>query len=557
MNNILIDFSSGRPTLESILNSSLLVEMTREYIEDLKKEEKNLGFLLTETFGENETEKGLLAFYKRLMKENYQDIRDEYLPFTIEKENVLNSLDGIYDVWRKKERYCLLNRDQRNLSSVDYINESEELANLILSAYRKVYENVLGREQDVYRQLPSGVNAGFILSSTKNDSLPEDLQFLNKAKGLNAMVIHPPFISSSVENTRVGVFHEKNKPLTEKEFHSEDYVLTSILIRDKVGYIYIHKDYLSFLVALGNLFQIVSCKETEDKKVDFIVVFGADNEEDFTYYYKDNGVYVGVCPLHGHLAYFGYLKKIILTLFNLIMIDNKRLPIHGAGMEITLKNGKTYNLVLLGDSGAGKSETMEALKRIAKDEITSVNTIFDDMGTFILRDGDVMCAGTEIGAFVRLDDLSQGYSLRSVDRAVYLNIERVNSRVVIPIETYAFSKALHKVDFFLLADNFTKEESGVKQYKDEKEAEGEFIKGERIAKGTTSEKGKVSTFFANPFGPLQRQKDCKVLIDDFFDHLYKNGVYVGRLYTKLAIDPVHGPEIGAKGVEDLLHRFDK
>lgn len=557
MNNILIDFSSGRPTLESILNSSLLVEMIREYIEDLKKEEKNLGFLLTETFGENETEKGLLAFYKRLMKEKYQDIRDEYLPFTIEKENVLNSLDGIYDVWRKKERYCLLNRDQRNLSSVDYINESEELANLILSAYRKVYENVLGREQDVYRQLPSGVNAGFILSSAHNDSLPEDLKFLNKAKGLNAMVIHPPFISSSVENTRVGVFQQKNRPLTEKEFPSEDYVLTSILIRDKVGYIYIHKDYLSFLVALGNLFQIVSCKETEDKKVDFIVVFGADNQEEFTYYYKDKGVYVGVCPLHGHLAYFGYLKKIILTLFNLIMIDNKRLPIHGAGMEITLKNGKTYNLVILGDSGAGKSETMEALKRIAKDEITSVNTIFDDMGTFILRDGDVMCAGTEIGAFVRLDDLSQGYSLRSVDRAVYLNIERVNSRVVIPIETYAFSKALHKVDFFLLADNFTKEESGVKQYKDEKEAEGEFIKGERVAKGTTSEKGKVSTFFANPFGPLQRQEDCKVLIDDFFDHLYKNGIYVGRLYTKLAIDPVHGPEIGAKGVEDLLHRFDK
>ena len=555
--SVFLDFSKDLLQEETIVSSPVFDSLCADYLSLLAQENPSSYRVFCETFGENAPEKGLSSFYKRLLKDDFSSVRTEYLPLSRDKTFVLDSIDGLYDVWRKKERYGILSREKKPCTSAEFIDASERFAQLVLKTFRKAYENVLGGEQNVYRQLPSGLNAGFIVSKQKMESLPKDLSFLADTETIDSLLIRPPFICSSKDNTRKGTFFYQDLRLRKDRYDAKDYLCAAIRIKDKVGYVFVHKEYFSFLVALGNLFQIVSFDEIAGEKADFIVVFGADVDAKRTYYYQDEGVYVGLCPLNGDIAYFGYLKKIILTLYNLEMIEEKKLPIHGAGMEITLKNGKTYNLVLLGDSGAGKSETMEALKRIGSGEIVSIKTIFDDMGTFSYRDGQVVCSGTETGAFVRLDDLSQGYSLQSVDRAVYINIDRTNSRVVIPIETYEFSRSVHKVDIFLLADNFTKEESGVKRYTDQKKAEAEFIKGERVAKGTTSEKGKVSTFFANPFGPVQKEEETRPLIGKYFSTLFAEGVYVGRLYTKLALDPVNGPEIGAQGVLALLSALQK
>ena len=51
-----------------------------------------------------------------------------------------------------------------------------------------------------------------------------------------------------------------------------------------------------------------------------------------------------------------------------------------------------------------------------------METIFDDMGTFKLINNQVYANGTEIGAFVRLDDLDQGYAYEIMDRALFLNL---------------------------------------------------------------------------------------------------------------------------------------
>ena len=110
------------------------------------------------------------------------------------------------------------------------------------------------------------------------------------------------------------------------------------------------------------------------------------------------------------------MKKMVLTLYNVKMINEKKLPLHGAMIELTLKNGKQRNIVVIGDSGAGKSETLEAVRMIAGDEIKDMKTIFDDMGTLALEHGEIRAYGTEIGAFVRLDDLDSGYAYRTIDR---------------------------------------------------------------------------------------------------------------------------------------------
>ena len=50
-------------------------------------------------------------------------------------------------------------------------------------------------------------------------------------------------------------------------------------------------------------------------------------------------------------------------------------------------------------------------------------------------DGRVLGYGTEIGAFVRLDDLQQGYAFGQIDRAIIMSPHKVNARVVVPVTT--------------------------------------------------------------------------------------------------------------------------
>ena len=44
------------------------------------------------------------------------------------------------------------------------------------------------------------------------------------------------------------------------------------------------------------------------------------------------------------------------------------------------------------------------------------------------------------------------------------------------------------------------------QFKTVEEAKPVFVEGKRNALGTTQEVGLSTTFFANPFGPMQRQE---------------------------------------------------
>ena len=101
------------------------------------------------------------------------------------------------------------------------------------------------------------------------------------------------------------------------------------------------------------------------------------------------------------IEYFGYLKKMILTLHNLAMIEKGWLPLHGAMINLTLQDGTKKGVIMIGDSGAGKSETIEALTNLSEDVIVSREIIFDDMGSLHLDEqGQIRAQGTEIGAFV-------------------------------------------------------------------------------------------------------------------------------------------------------------
>ena len=58
-----------------------------------------------------------------------------------------------------------------------------------------------------------------------------------------------------------------------------------------------------------------------------------------------------------------------------------------------------------------------------------------------------------------------------------------------------------------------------------------------MAKGTTQETGLSETYFANPFGPMQRQEKCGPIIDRIFEGLQENGVCLGEVFTHLGLNP--------------------
>src|SRR5690554_8165822 len=95
---------------------------------------------------------------------------------------------------------------------------------------------------------------------------------------------------------------------------------------------------MKYAVTLGSLFEMASFDAYKDKKPDLIYVYGIDEEQyDGTYYHDEiNDIYAGYVSIHDKNDYFGYVKKMLLTLHNVKMIHEKKLPIHGAMFRLQL-----------------------------------------------------------------------------------------------------------------------------------------------------------------------------------------------------------------------------
>lgn len=209
----------------------------------------------------------------------------------------------------------------------------------------------------------------------------------------------------------------------------------------------------------------------------------------------------------------------------------------------------------MGDSGAGKSETIEAMQMLGHDDLVSMDVIFDDMGSFHIENGHVVAQGTEIGAFIRLDDLDKGSPYKTMDRSIFMNPEStINARVVIPVNTYKEIVKSHRVDYFFYANNYV-DKTGLLVVNTASDIKQVFVEGKRMAMATTHEIGLSTTYFANPFGPMQDQKLCDPLIEIYFKALDDYKVKTGEIYTGLGLKNKvdNHLELTAKAVLELIH----
>lgn len=562
-------------TPERLLRSELFRDVVDRYIEKIASSgASNFAFLVEKSagIGRGEMTDHIVNLFRFLLSHSAEEVAKMSEPFASilsDREGLHEFIEGLYNYWRRLERFIYIEAPKRSMYSknslhhAQFIKANEEFRNLVLFIYRRVSEQLTGKNPRVYRQLPAGANIGMLLERVDWDA-PEAYSKLRDIPFIRLSLIEPPLILYPAVNKRKGAFVEVPEikpPVTDIE--PDEWFCFPAKVGDLTGFIYFHRDYVSLGMSLVNLFEIADYEDIDSKRPDLIVVFGVrgDGMEHNAVFYEDksNSMMVGLVKKSEEVDYFGYFKKMTLTLHNIAMLKRGRLPVHGAMFYVKLKNGRSASVVIIGDSGAGKSETIEALRSLSDTNICELRIIFDDMGSIGLNGkGRVVGYGTEIGAFVRLDDLQSGYAYEEIDRSIFMNPDKVNARLVMPITPYNHVIKGYPIDMVLYANNYehvSEEQPAVEFFKSSSDAIGVFRSGARLTKGTTDEKGLVHTYFANPFGAPQRKAEHEVQAERYFRLMQENGIRLGQIRTRLGIGGFEqtGPRSASMALLDIIN----
>ena len=563
-------------TPEKLLKSELFLEIVERFIERIASRGSSLFAFLRDkcpSVERNRMAPYLTNAFRLLVSNTAEEIsamNKEYDPLLSDKEKLFEIIEELYNFWRRFERFIYLEAPQRSaytknsLHHAQFIKSNEEFKNLVLYVYRRISENLISKSPRVYRQLPAGANMGMLIEKAAWNC-PEKYVNLRDIPFIRLTLIEPPVILYPVMNTRKGKFEEI--PDVTKEMLSlnpEEWYCYPAKVGDLTAFIYFHQDFTSLALSMANLFEIADYEDIEGKSPDIVMLFGATSTlPGDTLFYEDkaNNMLVGLVRHSEEVDYFGYFKKMTLTLHNIAMLKRERLPLHGAMVCIKLKDGGSANVIIIGDSGAGKSETIEALRALADEYICEMTIIFDDMGSIGLdANGGIVGYGTEIGAFVRLDDLQTGYAYEEIDRSIFMNPDKTNARLIMPITRYHHIVKGYRVDMFLYANNYEQvndDVPAVEFFSNSGDALSTFRNAARLAKGTTDEKGLVHTYFANPFGAPQRKKEHEKIAIQYFDRMFRTGVRVGQIRTRLGIGGCEqtGPKAASMALFQEIRKF--
>lgn len=545
---VLLNYTKTYPKNEiDVLNSEAFKQIFTAYFDYVMQTKiKTKLYLLG---GDEKQEKEIaiqnfLHFLKKLLVFDLSEIKDPYLE---DRKQALEIVENLYNFYRKKLRLGLMEvqdhaesaeqrSSQMGSAQRNFISIDTEFNRIVLSLYRILEEKLQGFPNKIYRQLNAASDGSLLLR--KVEWQDEGYEKLKDIGFIDTLMLRTPLILHPSTNKRTGSFDEIfENPIHRFTENPSDWMCYPAKIGESLSFLYFHKDFIASGITLANLFELAIPEEYRNKKPDLICLFGMQHEEKGCKFYYDekNQLYVGYVAYEKKIEYFGYFKKTALTLHNVSMLAKKKLPIHGSMVKIFFKNGKVKNVAFMGDSGAGKSETIEALRMVGEDKIDQMEVIFDDMGSFALENGKVVAQGTEVGAFVRLDDLEKGTAYRDMNRSIFMNPETDNARVVLPSSTYETIIEKHPVDIFLYANNYD-DRYGMKRFENIEDAKHTFIEGKRKALGTTQEVGISTTFFANPFGPQQKQEESMVLINQIFESFLQTNTYLGEIYTRLGVD---------------------
>ncbi len=480
-------------------------------------------------------------------------------------------IEKLYDYWRDYSRFLVKwtgygSSEEGPRPYLQFNRELDELTELVRSTYRSIAEHITDSHPIVYRQVSAGFEVGLAVDK-KDFHYPDFLtRKLGQIPVIEQVTIEPPFVIDPPMNKRTGRFREtESNPIQTAEINPQNWLCYPARVGDLRIDVFFHQEFMDLGASLANLFELVTGKELEEKP-DAIYTYGLDPSDmkDYgdlpTVFYEDqeHDLLYGALPREDRFGYFGYVKKMMLTLHNIIAMRKERLPLHGAMTRIFFKNQEPVSIAIMGGSGAGKSETLEAFRVIGEESIQEMEIICDDMGSLgIDPSGQVLGYGTETGAFVRLDDLQKGYAFSQLDRSIFMSPQRTNARALMPVAP--IEKVLEGVpiDYLFYANNYEgvdQDHPTIEKIDSPEQALSVFSEGARMPKGTTTEQGLSHTYFANPFGPPQFKEKHDQLAGDFFDQFFEHGIFVGQLRTRLGISGMEteGPETAARDLLKLV-----
>jgi hypothetical protein len=488
--------------------------------------------------------------------------------FSKDPELLNDFIQQLYNYWRNFNRFIICHSGEDELETRPYRTfhaTIEQLNHLVRKMYRDLQVNITHRPK-VYRQLPAGAEAAAICTTEAIAFSGGNYNKLNEIQIIRQICIYPPLVLDPPMNKRTGKFAQVDKnPLDLVNINAEEWLCYPAKVGPLVINIYFHERFFELGFSLCNLFEIADdCELQKQPHAVFLYGVPGNDLDDLaplpTVFYEDNkhDMLVAAIPNRDEFGYFGYLKKMALTLHNIYMMKNGKMPFHGAMAKIILKGDKEATILVMGDTGAGKSETLEAFRILGEEYIQDIIVIADDMGSLSINDeGNVLGYGTEIGAYVRLDDLNPGYAFGQIDRAIIMNPSQKNARTILPVTTYRKIIKGYKVDYLLYCNNFDQideEHPIIEEFASAGEAINVFRSGAVMSKGTTTSTGLVQTYFANVFGPAQYREIHEKIAKRYFDVFFRQGIFVGEMRTRLSMAgwESKGPEAAAKELLKMI-----
>jgi len=474
-------------------------------------------------------------------------------------------VEVLYDHWRGYERYLIFegsaddSRDAALEGHMPFILNNVSLNSLVRLAYRRIERNLRGHWPRVYRQTPGGANMSLLIQQITWQCPGGVYEQLRNIRMVRLAVLTPPVVLYPRTIRRSGQFVRVDRnPLDDITLDPERWMGIPLRVGELNLHFYFHPDFRAQAFSLVNLFELAD-HDAAREKPDIILLFGAPEEQmgaEQTIFYVDeeHDIAVGAVVNSDQVDYFGYVKKMALTLHNVMMMRRGRLPIHGAMANLRLREGPHRNIIIMGDTGVGKSETLEAFRVLAEDWVSDMTIVFDDMGSLRITDeGRLLGYGTEIGAFVRLDDIDPGYAFGNFDRGIFHNPHLTNARLIMPITEYCDVVAGSELTMILYANNYdpvTEATPIIEFFHSPDEALEVFRDGARMAKGTTDETGLVHSYFGNIFGPPQFRELHEELAHRYFERAFDLGIQIGQIRTRLGIEGMerNGPRLAAEAL---------
>ncbi|MCR4336204.1 MAG: hypothetical protein NUV91_00135, partial [Candidatus Omnitrophica bacterium] len=363
-------------TAEDILKSDLFKEVLKRAVEKLSKRNSFLLNIFDKKPVEDKDLQKLIQVLISLTKTPAASLAQTSpgSEIFLRDPHLFNDfIEYLYNYWRSFDRFVISDWTGRELDDKPYLAFSStigHLTNLIRGMYRDIQKNVTGKYLRIYRQVTAGAEVSTI-AMTKKIPFPAPIyEPLNQTRMIRQMLLYPPLILNPPMNKRTGRFERVDRnPLELIKYDPNDWLCYPAKVGTLVILIYFHNKFAELGHSLCNLFQMAEGEDLK-KKPDAIYLFGVPDDAlapfgSFpTVFYDDqaNGILVGAVPNRNEFGYFGYLKKMVLTLHNIIMMKRGILPFHGALIRLILKGGKDVTILSIGDTGAGKSETLEAFR---------------------------------------------------------------------------------------------------------------------------------------------------------------------------------------------------